>query len=159
MVDRVSEETRSYIMSRVGSKDTTPELSVRRLLHGLGYRYRLHAKRLPGSPDLCFPARRRVIFVHGCYWHGHDCRWGRLPKSRVEYWEAKIAANRRRDLDRIADLAGLGWSSLVIWQCETRDTAALTAKLVAFLGPPGGRGGATAAGAPKQQGGQSQQRP
>jgi DNA mismatch endonuclease, patch repair protein len=135
MIDRVSEAQRSYIMSRVGSKDTAPEMTVRRLLHRLGYRYRLHAPELPGRPDLCFPARRRVIFVHGCFWHGHDCRFGHLPKSRVEYWENKIETNRRRDLDRIVQLAECGWSSLVVWQCETRDTEHLTAKLVAFLGP------------------------
>ena len=136
MTDRVSESRRSYIMSRVGSKDTAPEMTVRRLLHGLGYRYRLHARALPGTPDLCFPARHRAIFVHGCFWHGHGCRYGRLPKSRVDYWEQKIAANRRRDQDRIVRLAALGWSALVVWQCETRDTALLTAKLVGFLGPP-----------------------
>jgi DNA mismatch endonuclease (patch repair protein) len=135
MIDRVSEERRSYIMSRVGSKDTAPEMTVRRLLHRLGYRYRLHAAGLPGRPDLCFPARHKVIFVHGCFWHGHDCRYGHLPKSRVEYWQEKIETNRRRDLDRIRKLADDGWSSLVVWQCETRDTKHLTAKLVGFLGP------------------------
>jgi DNA mismatch endonuclease (patch repair protein) len=135
MTDRVSEERRSYIMSRVGSKDTAPEMTVRRLLHRLGYRYRLHAAELPGRPDLCFPARRKVIFVHGCFWHGHDCRYGHLPKTRVEYWQEKIATNRRRDLERISELAADGWSSLVVWQCETRDSERLTAKLVGFLGP------------------------
>ena len=135
MIDRVSEERRSYIMSRVGSKDTAPEMTVRRLLHRLGYRYRLHAAELQGRPDLCFPARRKVIFVHGCFWHGHDCRYGHLPKTRVEYWQEKIETNRRRDLDRILKLADDGWSSLVVWQCETRDTEQLTAKLVGFLGP------------------------
>jgi DNA mismatch endonuclease (patch repair protein) len=135
MIDRVSEERRSYIMSRVGSKDTAPEMTVRRLLHRLGYRYRLHAAELPGRPDLCFPARRKVIFVHGCFWHGHDCRYGHLPKTRVEYWQEKIETNRRRDLDRILKLADDGWSSLVVWQCETRETEHLTAKLVGFLGP------------------------
>ncbi len=136
MIDRVSEAQRSYIMSRVGSKDTAPEMTVRRLLHRMGYRYRLHAPALPGRPDLCFPARRRVIFVHGCFWHGHDCRYGHLPKSRVEYWQTKIETNRRRDLDRIVQLAADGWSSLVVWQCETRDIDCLTAKLSEFLGPP-----------------------
>lgn len=135
MIDRVSEERRSYIMSRVGSKDTAPEMTIRRLLHRLGYRYRLHAAGLPGRPDLCFSARRKVIFVHGCFWHGHDCRYGHLPKTRVEYWHEKIETNRRRDLDRILKLADDGWSSLVVWQCETRDTEHLTAKLVGFLGP------------------------
>jgi len=137
MVDRVSEARRSYIMSRVGSKDTAPELNVRRLLHRIGYRYRLHARDLPGRPDICFSARRKVVFVHGCFWHGHECRYGRLPKSRIDYWRDKIAANRARDLDRIVALAGLGWSPLVVWQCETRDLEALTAKLTGFLGPPG----------------------
>jgi DNA mismatch endonuclease (patch repair protein) len=137
MIDRVSEARRSYIMSRVGSKDTAPELNVRRLLHRIGYRYRLHARDLPGRPDICFSARRKVVFVHGCFWHGHECRYGRLPKSRIDYWRDKIAATRARDLDRIVALAGLGWSALVVWQCETRDLEALTAKLTGFLGPPG----------------------
>lgn len=135
MIDRVSETQRSYIMSRVRSKDTAPELTVRRLLHRLGYRFRLHAGHLPGRPDLWFPARRKVIFVHGCFWHGHDCPYGRLPKSRVEYWEDKIATNRRRDLERICQLSADGWSALVVWQCQTRDTPGLTATLVEFLGP------------------------
>lgn len=137
MIDRVSEERRSYIMSRVGSKDTAPEWTVRHLLHRLGYRYRLHASDLPGRPDICFPARRKVVFVHGCFWHGHECRYGRLPKSRIDYWRDKIAANQTRDLDRIVALAGLGWASLVVWQCETRTPDLLTAKLTRFLGPPG----------------------
>lgn len=122
MIDRVSEERRSDIMSQVGSKDTAPERTVRRLLHRFGYRYRLHASDLPGRPDIVFRARRKVIFVHGCFWHGHDCRYGQLPKSRVDYWRAKVDTNRTRDLDRIVELAGRGWSSLIVWQCETRDS-------------------------------------
>jgi DNA mismatch endonuclease (patch repair protein) len=135
MIDRVSEERRSYIMSRVGSKDTGPEMVVRRLLHRLGYRYRLHGRDLPGSPDIVFSRRRKAIFVHGCFWHGHDCRYGHLPKSRVEYWEAKIADNRARDAHNGEALRALGWGSLTLWQCELADAEALAARLTSFLGP------------------------
>ncbi|MDD9863026.1 MAG: very short patch repair endonuclease [Gammaproteobacteria bacterium] len=135
MIDRVSEKTRSYIMSRVGSKDTGPEMTVRRMLHRLGYRYRLHRGDLPGSPDLVFRQRRKVVFVHGCFWHGHDCRGGRLPESKVDYWQPKIAANRKRDAACIARLEELGWDSFVVWQCRLREPKRLRSRLVAYLGP------------------------
>ncbi len=106
---------------------------VRRLTHGAGFRYRLHRKDLPGKPDLCFPARRKVIFVHGCFWHGHDCKLGRLPKSRTEYWLPKIARNRERDAATVATLAALGWTVLTIWECETKDREALRERVVEFL--------------------------
>ncbi|WP_295388443.1 very short patch repair endonuclease [uncultured Thiodictyon sp.] len=136
MIDHVSEPRRSYIMSRVASKNTGPELTVRQLLHRLGYRYRLHGSDLPGSPDIVFRKRRKVIFVHGCFWHGHACSHGRLPKSNVEYWKAKIASNRARDMDQIIRLADAGWGALAIWQCELKDTLKLTERVAAFLGPP-----------------------
>jgi len=135
MIDRVSEKTRSYIMSRVGSKDTGPEMTVRRMLHRLGYRYRLHRGDLPGSPDLVFRKRRKVVFVHGCFWHGHDCRGGRLPESKADYWRPKIAANRKRDAACIARLEALGWDSFVVWQCRLREPTRLRSRLVAYLGP------------------------
>jgi len=135
MIDRVSEKTRSYIMSREGSKDTGPEMTVRRMLHRLGYRYRLHRGDLPGSPDLVFRKRRKVVFVHGCFWHGHDCRGGRLPESKADYWLPKIAANRKRDAACIARLEALGWDSFVVWQCRLREPARLRSRLVAYLGP------------------------
>ncbi|MGO4638441.1 very short patch repair endonuclease [Mesorhizobium sp. 2RAF45] len=133
MPDHVSPERRSYIMSQVGTRNTKPELMVRQALHRLGYRFRLHRRDLPGSPDLVFPARRKVIFVHGCFWHGHNCRWGHLPKSRPDYWQPKIEANRERDLRNLAALGEAGWLSHVIWQCALRDPDTSLEKAVAFL--------------------------
>lgn len=135
MIDRVSEERRSYIMSRVGSKNTGPEMVVRRLLHRLGYRYRLHRRDLPGSPDIVFRRRRKVIFVHGCFWHGHECKRGHLPKSKVTYWGQKIAVNRGRDARNVEELNADGWECLVVWQCELTDRESLETRLAAFLGP------------------------
>ena len=121
MADHVTAERRSYIMSRVGQKDTKPELALRRALHRLGYRFRLHRRDLPGSPDIVFPSRRKVVFVHGCFWHGHGCRWGRLPKSRPEYWKPKIETNRERDKEALSALRDAGWEPKVVWQCELRE--------------------------------------
>jgi len=135
MTDRVSEERRSYIMSRVGSKDTGPEMIVRRLLHRLGYRFRLHDRDLPGSPDIVFRRKRKVVFVHGCFWHGHSCRQGNPPKSKASYWGPKIAANRDRDARNIEELRKEGWESLILWQCKLEDREKLQELLVSFLGP------------------------
>jgi DNA mismatch endonuclease (patch repair protein) len=134
MTDRVSEETRSYIMSSVSSKDTGPELVVRKLLHGLGYRYRLHKRGIPGSPDVVFQKRKKVVFVNGCFWHGHECRYGKLPKSKSDYWEPKIAKNRERDERNIHQLKQLGWDALVIWQCQLKDIDTVRKRLIKFLG-------------------------
>ncbi len=121
-------------MSRVRSKDTKPEMFVRRLVHGMGYRYRLHRGDLPGCPDLVFPSRRAVIFVHGCFWHRHrGCPHARLPKSRVAFWEAKLEGNRRRDEENIERLRALGWRVLVIWECELSDLDGTTEKIKGFL--------------------------
>jgi DNA mismatch endonuclease (patch repair protein) len=120
-------------MSRVRAKNTKPEVVLRRALHGLGYRFRLHRKDLPGTPDIVFPSRRKVLFVHGCYWHGHECRWGKLPKSRLEYWQPKIEANRARDARHVADLERSGWAAMVVWQCELRQLQATLQQVVAFL--------------------------
>lgn len=136
MADRVSAAVRSKIMSAVQTKDTGPEVVIRRMLHRLGYRYRLHDRRLPGSPDLSFPGRRKVVFVHGCFWHGHTCRWGRLPKSRPEYWAPKIAGNRARDGRNLKALRKQGWRSLTVWQCELKSPALLLKKLCVFLDRP-----------------------
>lgn len=126
-------------MRRVKGKDTGPELTVRRLLHGLGYRYRLHRRDLPGSPDLVFPWRRVALFVHGCFWHGHDCaRGARAPKQNAAYWAAKIDRNRSRDVETERALAALGWRPIVVWECELKDRAALTARLVQALSASGG---------------------
>ncbi|MGN6423010.1 MAG: very short patch repair endonuclease [Asticcacaulis sp.] len=121
-------------MRAVKSKDTTPELRVRRLLHGMGYRYRLHRRDLPGHPDLVFAGPRKVIFIHGCFWHGHDCRRGaRVPKTNAHYWTAKIGRNRDRDARALNALAEQGWRVLVLWECELKDEAILRASLRAFL--------------------------
>lgn len=121
-------------MSRVRSKDTTPELTVRRVLHGMGFRYRLHDKKLPGRPDIVFPSRRKVIFVNGCFWHGHEgCRYGRLPKSRIEFWRDKINRNRQRDEENLRKLQVDKWHALTVWQCELKDINGLAHKLYEFL--------------------------
>jgi len=122
-------------MRRIRSWHTKPELIVRSLLHGLGYRFRLHRRDLPGKPDLVFPARQKVIFVHGCFWHQHrGCADGRLPKSRTSYWVPKLLRNHRRDRSCRAKLARLGWRSCVIWDCQTKDRDRLQKRLVRFLG-------------------------
>lgn len=124
---------RSQIMSSVRSKDTGPEMVVRRHLHRIGYRYQLHRRDLPGCPDLVFPSRRKVILVHGCFWHGHGCRWGRLPKSNLEYWKPKIEANEARDREVERRLREARWNALVVWQCELRQPDMILAHIVAFL--------------------------
>lgn len=130
--------TRSRTMRAVRSKDTKPELAARRIAHALGYRFRLHRADLPGKPDLVFPGRRAVVFVHGCWWHGHDCaRGARTPKTNVDYWTAKVGRNVARDEAAIAALEGAGWRVLLIWECEINDREAVTRTLVDFLGPPG----------------------
>ena len=132
--DVFSEEKRSWVMSRVRGKDTTPERKVRSLLFAMGYRFRLHRKDLPGNPDIVFPGRKCVIFVHGCFWHGHDCaRGARVPKNNRDYWVAKIARNVERDRKNQAALSALGWSVLVLWECGMRDDASLERLLRDFL--------------------------
>lgn len=121
-------------MRQVKGKDTRPERVVRSLLHHLGYRFRLHRKDLPGTPDIVFPSRRLTLFVHGCFWHGHGCRIGQLPKSRLDYWQPKIAANRERDARKEAALEAAGWHVAVVWQCELADLEQLTKRLQALLG-------------------------
>ena len=121
-------------MQAVKSKNTKPELVVRQLLHGMGYRYRLHRKDLPGKPDIALMSRRKAIFVHGCFWHGHDCPKGRLPKSRLEYWQPKVDKNKDRDRTKEEQLRSLGWSVLVVWQCQTLDLEVLAPRLQYFVG-------------------------
>lgn len=120
-------------MSRVGSKNTKPELTVRKIVHALGYRYRLHRKDLPGSPDLVFPRFKKVIFVHGCYWHRHDCDKATNPKTNAEFWEHKFQQNIQRDKKNLADLSKKGWKTMVIWQCETREADELIERITKFL--------------------------
>jgi DNA mismatch endonuclease (patch repair protein) len=125
-------------MSRIRGKDTKPELVVRRLLHGMGYRYRLHRRDLPGAPDIVFIRRRKVIFVHGCFWHRHPdsrCPLARLPKSRLEFWRAKLEGNRRRDEENEARLRGLGWNILIIWECQIKEISPIETIITDFLGP------------------------
>jgi DNA mismatch endonuclease (patch repair protein) len=124
-------------MARVKGKNTAPELALRRLLHAAGYRYRLHAAGLPGRPDLAFRARKAAVFVHGCFWHGHDCpRGARPPKANAAYWSAKIARNRARDAETVARLHALGWTSHVVWECELKQPQSVLARLQAALGSP-----------------------
>lgn len=133
MVDSVSSAIRSEIMSHVRSKDTGPEMIVRRMLHKAGYRYRLHVASLPGNPDLVFAGRRKVIFIHGCFWHLHDCGQARIPKSRVEFWTKKLHANKERDERNLAELRRLGWGVLSVWECQLGN-AELLDELRRFLG-------------------------
>lgn len=133
VTDTLSPAERSERMSRVRGQDTGPEMIVRRLVHGMGYRYRTHVAALPGKPDLVFRSRRRVIFVHGCFWHRHRCPLGRLPKSRLDFWKTKLDANRARDRKVMRALRAAGWHPHVVWECELRDLAALAARLKAFL--------------------------
>jgi DNA mismatch endonuclease (patch repair protein) len=122
-------------MRAVKSQDTGPEWIVRHLLHSMGYRYRLHKNDLAGCPDIIFPARRKVIFVHGCFWHGHDCRRGaRLPKTNTDYWLRKIRRNRERDTENQKTLFKADWTVHVIWECELKDVDSLRSRLQDFLG-------------------------
>jgi len=135
---KTPDEVRSRTMRAVRSKDTKPELIVRRLAHAMGYRFRLHRKDLPGSPDLVFPGRRSAIFVHGCFWHGHDCaRGAREPKTNSDYWRAKVAGNRARDIRVATELAALGWRVMTLWECGLRDQDATSAEISHFLGERG----------------------
>lgn len=132
-MDRVSRSKRSEMMSRVRSKHTQVELTVRRFVYSLGFRYRLHAKDLPGCPDIVFRRRKKVIFVHGCFWHAHGCKKGQLPKSNLDFWGPKLSANVNRDLKAIGELERSGWNVLVIWQCELKDLPVLKMKIEAFI--------------------------
>ena len=135
MVDTIERDRRTANMSRIRSNNTKPEMVVRCLTHSMGYRFRLHRKDLPGKPDLVFPARRKVIFVHGCFWHQHPaCREGRLPGTNQEYWTPKLGRNVERDLHAQESVRSLGWESLVIWECETTDPGVLSTRLKAYLG-------------------------
>lgn len=135
-MDRVSPKQRSKIMSRVRSKNTGPELLLRQLVWSLGYRYRLHLRNLPGRPDIVFPRRKKVIFVHGCFWHRHNCPGGQqMPKTRPEFWGPKLSRNAERDQEVEAALREKGWSILVVWSCQVKDTIQLKSSLRVFLGP------------------------
>ncbi|WP_348631726.1 DNA mismatch endonuclease Vsr [Mesorhizobium sp. M1D.F.Ca.ET.234.01.1.1] len=125
---------RSALMARVGQRDTKPETVVRGLAHGLGYRFRLHRRDLPGTPDLVFPRLRKVIFVHGCFWHRHPgCRLSSVPKTRHEFWQQKFVQNVERDNRAVGDIQRLGWDVLIVWECETKIKEALQSRLSEWL--------------------------
>ena len=134
-MDRLTNQQRSRMMSLVRSKNTAPELAVRRLAHRLGFRFRLHRRDLPGTPDMVFPRLRKAVLVHGCFWHSHDCSAGKAPSSNTAFWNAKLDRNVRRDAENEDALRHLGWDVLVVWECETRRGGDLEAHLRAFLEP------------------------
>ncbi|WP_066683674.1 very short patch repair endonuclease [Caulobacter sp. CCH9-E1] len=134
MTDVYDKEKRSAVMARVKSKDTSPEKAVRRILTRLGVRYRLHRKDLPGNPDIVMPGRKLAVFVHGCFWHGHDCaRGSRVPKANRDYWLAKVGRNKARDEKAQEALRADGWTVETIWECELKDEPGLTARLARRL--------------------------
>lgn len=134
-MDRLTQGQRSLLMSRIRSKDTGPELFVRRLIYRMGFRYRLHIRSLPGTPDIVFQKRRRVVFVHGCFWHQHqNCSDAYIPSSRKEYWLPKLKRNVQRDEQSRQKLRELGWRALVVWECETKRVSRLPGRLRHFLG-------------------------
>ena len=141
MTDIVSPEKRSAIMARIGSRDTKPELRVRRAAHAMGLRFRLHRRDLPGTPDLVFPKYRVALFVHGCYWHRHEgCLKAYTPKSRVDFWQEKFRANVERDARASSALAAAGWHPVVIWECETEDPVKLVEIIEARVRRPAAPG-------------------
>ena len=132
-MDQVTPAIRSKIMAAVHTRHTGAELAVRSIVHRLGYRYSLTRHELPGKPDLTFVSRRKVIFVHGCFWHGHSCKYGQLPKSRLRYWRPKIAKNKARDRQQVMRLRRAGWSVMVVWQCQLRIVGNLATSIEGFL--------------------------
>jgi DNA mismatch endonuclease, patch repair protein len=133
-MDNLTTAERSVLMSRVRSKDSKPELTVRSIVHRMGFRFRLHSRELPGCPDLVFAGRRKIIFVHGCFWHGHKCRAGRnRPASHGSYWNSKLDRNMKRDRMNSARLRRGGWNILTVWECQTREPASLAERLKRFL--------------------------
>jgi DNA mismatch endonuclease (patch repair protein) len=133
-MDSVSAQIRSRMMSRIRSKDTQPELLVRRYLHAAGYRYRLHVSSLPGKPDLVFPQRRVCVFVHGCFWHRHNCQVGRRsPKSKKKYWLPKLQGNKERHKKNRRILQKQGWRVLTVWECQTKKPEKLIGRIADFL--------------------------
>lgn len=135
-MDTLTPAERSARMARVKGKGSSAEMTVRRLVHAMGYRYRLHGAKLPGRPDLVFPGRKKAIFVHGCFWHRHpdpDCKLARLPKSRQDFWIPKLEGNRARDLRQLSELQALGWSALILWECGLKNEAFLENEIRTFL--------------------------
>jgi len=138
VTDTFTPAKRSSVMRAIKGKDTKPEMIVRSLAHELGYRFRLHRRSLPGCPDLVFVKQRKVIFVHGCFWHGHaGCREGRLPRSNVEYWTQKIGRNKQRDSRAVRELRKDGWGVMTMWECQLDDRERIRGRIKRFLGPRG----------------------
>ena len=134
-MDRVSKQRRSANMRAVKGRDTKPELAVRQLVHRMGYRFRLNRADLPGKPDLVFPGRRAVIFVHGCFWHAHSCKRGlSTPKTHATFWAKKRAQNVKRDTANLVSLRKMTWQALTVWECELRNARRLRSKIRRFLG-------------------------
>lgn len=133
MTDKINSALRSANMRAIPGQHTRPEMIVRQLAHRMGYRYRLHQRHLPGTPDLVFASRKKAIFVHGCFWHAHGCRTAHTPKSNVSYWHPKLERNKERDTENIVKLRLEGWSLLIIWECETKDHESLKQKLRCFF--------------------------
>jgi DNA mismatch endonuclease, patch repair protein len=134
-MDVFSKDKRSQIMSKVGGKNTKPELIIRSLLHRMGYRFRIHCTDLPGNPDISLPRHKKIIFVHGCFWHGHiECPRAKRPSTNQEFWQKKLDKNIERDRQNIAKLEAFGWTVLVIWQCEVKDLPKLEQKIESFIG-------------------------
>lgn len=136
MADTLTRVERSERMGRIQNKDTKPEMRIRKIVHGMGYRYRLHKANLPGKPDLVFTGRRKVIFVHGCFWHRHPdpaCSLARLPKSKLDFWIPKLEANRQRDEANVRELEQAGWDVLTIWECQLRNEKELKIRIQVFL--------------------------
>lgn len=133
-MDTLSPTERSERMSRIRGKNSGPEMKLRRLVHGMGFRYRLHVKDLPGTPDMVFPGRRAVIFMHGCFWHRHEgCGLARLPKSKIAFWKEKLGANSQRDRQNQERLRAMGWNVLVVWECQLGDMAEISRIVREFL--------------------------
>lgn len=133
-MDNLSKKQRSYCMSRIRAKDTVPELVVRRMVHRLGYRFRLHRRALPGCPDIVLPRHRKAIFVHGCFWHMHSCGYGRvMPTTNRNYWEPKRRGNVQRDQEKLRALRRVGWKVLIVWECWARDVPTLERRIQEFL--------------------------
>lgn len=133
-MDIVTKDTRSRMMAAVPQKHSKPEIVVRKLAHGMGFRYRLHDRDLPGSPDLVFPRLGKVVFVHGCFWHRHRCKRATTPATRRKFWHQKFEDNKERDRRNLRELRALGWKPLVIWECWTRRPEWLRPRLASFLG-------------------------
>ncbi|MEZ4709795.1 MAG: very short patch repair endonuclease [Caldilineaceae bacterium] len=135
--DNLTPSQRKRTMKSVHSKDTKPEMKVRRLIHNMGFRYRLHRSDLPGKPDLVFPSKHKVIFIHGCFWHGHNCKRGqRMPVTNQEYWLAKLNRNKERDKNNQEKLRKLGWDVLILWECQLKDIPELKQSVIDYLSSP-----------------------